>query len=85
MEPVRGGFLASFAPHVMEHFENFNSDKSIASWALRWIAALPNVTIILSGMSNMDQLKDNINTFSELEQLNKIHVEMIKIKAELNK
>lgn len=69
MEPVRGGFLASFAPHVMEHFKNYNPDASIASWALRWVASLPNVAIILSGMSNMEQLNDNIKTFTDLKQI----------------
>ena len=77
MEPVRGGFLASFAPHVMKHFENFNPNSSIASWALRWVAALPNVAIILSGMSNMAQLKDNIITFSGLKQIDDDELQVI--------
>lgn len=69
MEPVRGGFLASFAPHAMKHLNDYNKDASIASWALRWVASLPNVAIILSGMSNMEQLKDNINTFTDLKPI----------------
>ncbi|NYB74626.1 aldo/keto reductase [Sedimentibacter hydroxybenzoicus DSM 7310] len=69
MEPVRGGFLASFAPHVMEHLKNYNPDASIASWALRWVASLPNVALILSGMSNMEQLNDNIKTFTNLKPI----------------
>ncbi|MGB4438877.1 MAG: aldo/keto reductase [Sedimentibacter sp.] len=77
MEPVRGGFLASFAPHVMKHFEDYNKTSSAASWALRWIASLPNVAIVLSGMSNMDQLKDNINTFSDFNQINESELKVI--------
>ncbi|WP_313339166.1 aldo/keto reductase [Sedimentibacter sp.] len=69
MEPVRGGFLASFAPHVMQNFNNYSPDASIASWALRWVASLPNVAIILSGMSNMEQLNDNIKTFTDLKPI----------------
>ncbi len=70
MEPVRGGFLASFAPHAMKHFKDYNPQASVASWALRWVASLPNVAIILSGMSDMEQLKDNIETFSDLKPIN---------------
>lgn len=70
MEPVRGGFLASLAPHVMKHFKDYNEEASVASWALRWVASLPNVAIILSGMSNMEQLQDNIGTFSGLKPIN---------------
>lgn len=70
MEPVRGGFLSSFAPDVTKRFKDYNKDASISSWALRWVASLPNVAIILSGMSNMEQLKDNIGTFTDLKPIN---------------
>lgn len=69
MEPVRGGFLASLAPHVEYHMKNYDSSKSIASWALRWIASHQNIAIVLSGMSNMDQVLDNINTFSNFTSI----------------
>lgn len=77
MEPVRGGFLASFAPHVMEHFTNHNPDASIASWALRWVASLPNVAIVLSGMSNIEQLNDNLNTFTNLKPIKEYEQRLI--------
>lgn len=69
MEPVRGGFLASFAPHAMKRFKDYNPNQSIASWALRWVASLSNVALILSGMSNMEQLQDNINTFTDTKKI----------------
>lgn len=86
MEPVRGGFLASFAPQVMEHFKNYNPDATIASWALRWVASLPNVAIILSGMSNMEQLNDNIETFTNLKPISSNEQEIInKVVEDLKK
>lgn len=62
MEPIRGGRLASLCPEADELLKNIRPDKSIASWALRYVAALPNVQVILSGMSTVEQLKDNLST-----------------------
>ena len=70
MEPVRGGFLSSLAPHVEKYMKDYSPDKSIASWAIRWVASLPNVASVLSGMSTMEQLKDNIETISNFEPIN---------------
>jgi len=77
MEPVRGGFLSSFAPHVEKHMKNYAPDKSIASWAIRWVASLPNVASVLSGMSNLEQLKDNIETISNFEPINNDELKII--------
>jgi predicted aldo/keto reductase-like oxidoreductase len=86
MEPVRGGFLASFAPNAMKHLKDYNSDASIASWALRWVASLPNVAIVLSGMSNMEQLQDNISTFTDLNNINNEELKIIdKVVEDLRK
>ncbi|MEL7649629.1 MAG: aldo/keto reductase [Sedimentibacter sp.] len=86
MEPVRGGFLASFAPAAMKHLKDHSPEKSAASWALRWVADLPNVAITLSGMSNMEQLKDNIQTFTGLEVLKSDEINVIdKVVGELRK
>lgn len=76
MEPVRGGFLSSFAPKVEKHMKDYSSN-SIASWAIRWVAALPNVAIVLSGMSNMAQLKDNISTLTDFQPLNEDELKII--------
>lgn len=64
MEPVRGGRLASLCPEADELLKEARPDKSIASWALRFVAELPNVQVILSGMSTYDQVVDNVATFS---------------------
>jgi len=70
MEPVRGGFLSSFSPQVEKYMKDYSPDKSVASWAIRWVESLPNVAIVLSGMSNMEQLKDNIETVSNFKPIN---------------
>lgn len=77
MEPVRGGFLSSFAPHVEKLMTDYEPDKSISSWAIRWVASLPNVAIVLSGMSNMAQLKDNMATISNFSQINNEELKVI--------
>ena len=64
MEPVKGGQLANLPDDITEEFRRFNPDASVASWALRWAASLPNVKVVLSGMSTMQQVRDNLDTFS---------------------
>ena len=69
MEPVRGGTLASPCERSNEIFRAAAPDKSVASWAVRYAASLPNVMTVLSGMSSMEQLKDNIATMSPFQPL----------------
>ncbi len=69
MEPIKGGALASYAPEVEEIFKKARPDKSIASWALRWVASKPQVKVVLSGMSNEEQVKDNLATFGNFEPM----------------
>lgn len=71
MEPVRGGTLANPCEKSNQIFKAANPERSVASWALRYAATLPNVMTVLSGMSNMEQLQDNLSTmdpFVPLEQ-----------------
>ena len=70
MEPVRGGKLASLAAEDEKKLKSLRPDDSIASWAFRFLQALPEVKVILSGMSDMKQVKDNIKTFEEAKPLN---------------
>ncbi len=69
MEPVRGGMLANVCPQAEEIFRNARPQASNASWALRYVAQFENVKVILSGMSNLEQMKDNLHTFSTYEVL----------------
>lgn len=69
MEPVKGGTLAKLTPELEAKFTAARPDKSIASWALRFVASLPGVMTILSGMSSPEQMADNLNTFAHFEPL----------------
>ena len=69
MEPVRGGMLANMAPEIEDIFKKKRPEKSVASWALRFVGSLPGVMTILSGMSNEEQMNDNIGTFANFEPL----------------
>lgn len=65
MEPVRGGRLASLTPGAEELLKKAHPDWSIPSWALRFVSSLPGVCVVLSGMSNLEQIEDNVATFSD--------------------
>lgn len=69
MEPVRGGALANPCEKANELFKSARPNKSVASWAIRYVASLPNVMTVLSGMSNMEQIADNISTMTNFEPL----------------
>ena len=69
MEPVKGGSLAAFAPDITEKFHAHDPQASMASFALRWVGTLPNVKVILSGMSSMEQVEDNISTFENFKPM----------------
>ncbi len=64
MEPLKGGTLAKLTPEAANVFKKANADVSIASWGLRYAASLPNVQVVLSGMSSLEQIEDNLKTFS---------------------
>ena len=69
MEPVRGGMLANMPPEIEAKYKAKNPDRSVASWALRFVGSQPGVMTILSGMSNEQQMSDNIGTFKDFEPL----------------
>lgn len=77
MEPVKGGSLAGFSEDINERFKAMKPEASIASFALRWVGSLSNVKVILSGMSNMEQLDDNLSTFKQFEPLSEKEAEQI--------
>jgi len=64
MEPVRGGRLAVLSENEEAKLKTMRPDESVASWGFRWLQSLSNVKMILSGMSNMEQMADNVKTFT---------------------
>lgn len=69
MEPVRGGKLAALEAAEEEKLKELRPEESVAAWGFRFLQGLPNVTMVLSGMSNMEQMVDNVKTFSEEKPL----------------
>ena len=82
MEPFKGGVIVNPPEDIENDFKEFNPDKSIASLALRFCASLENVKIVLSGMSKMDDLLDNCDTFENFEILNDKENEFLEQMAE---
>lgn len=68
MEPLRGGGLVDKMPDKVKNLLNeFPNKRSIVEWAFRWLYSMEETSVILSGVSSMDQLKQNISIFSEAE------------------
>ena len=65
MESVRGGRLAKLTEDAESLLRQTHPDWSIPSWAFRWLKRLPMVQVALSGMSNLEQIQDNVATFAD--------------------
>lgn len=77
MEPVKGGSLANLPDDITSIFKNIRPEASTPSWALRYVATFPNVKVVLSGMSNMEQVEDNLDTFGNFKPLNQKEQEAV--------
>lgn len=69
MEPVKGGTLAKVPEDAEKLFASEDPSMSVPSWAIRFAASLPNVMVVLSGMSSLDQMKDNLSFMSDFTPL----------------
>ena len=70
MEPVRGGRLATVAPEHEDRLRALRPNATVPEWAFRFLQGIPEVVMTLSGMSNFDQLKENIATYEKAAPLN---------------
>ena len=77
MEPVKGGTLANLAPEAAEVLKGLDADASYASFAVRYVASLDNVFMVLSGMSDYEQLVDNTSYMKEFVPLSEAEQEGI--------
>ena len=69
MEPVKGGSLANLPAPIEKIFKDYNPDASLSSWAVRYAASLDGLVTVLSGMSTLDQMKDNLSYMEDFKPL----------------
>lgn len=83
MEPLLGGRLASMNNYLMGRLKQQRPDESIASWAFRFAGSFPNVLTVLSGMTYMEHLQDNIRTYAPLDPCTKEEFELLEDTAQI--
>ncbi len=83
MEPVKGGSLVNVPETVERMFKSYAPDMSVASWAIRFAASLENVVMVLSGMSNDEQIADNISYMKDFTPLSDEQIKIVLTAAEV--
>ncbi len=83
MEPIKGGSLAVVNPEVEKLFKAYRPKLSVASWAIRFVASLPNVVMVLSGMSDEAQMEDNLSYMKDFVPMNEEELAIVEKAAEI--
>lgn len=83
MEPLLGGRLAKLPDHLQAQLKAKEPNTSVASWAFRYAGSFPKVLTVLSGMTYMEHLQDNIKTYSPLKELDKSEFDLLYKTADL--
>ena len=82
MEPAHGGLLARLNEPAAAILKSAEPDSSLASWAMRWVKQLNGVQVVLSGMSTLEQIQDNVKTFSDTSLFGDERNQLVKKAAE---
>ena len=77
MEPVKGGSLVNLPQEAQQVFDDLHADMSNASYAIRFAAGFPNICMVLSGMSDMTQMQDNISYMKDFHPLSDLEKEAV--------
>lgn len=77
MEPVKGGSLVNLPKPAQEVFDELGNDLSYASYAVRFAASFEGICMVLSGMSNMEQMNDNLSFMTDFKPLNEKEMEAV--------
>lgn len=83
MEPVKGGTLAKVPEEAEKLFKDYDPSKSVPSWAVRFAASQPGVMVVLSGMSSIEQMEDNLSYMEDFKPLTEEEQEMCFKAAEI--
>lgn len=83
MEPLLGGRLAQVNNHIMENYKSRRPDDSVAAWAFRFAGTPENILTVLSGMTYMEHLQDNLHTYSPLVPCTEEELAMLETSAQL--
>ncbi|MEG1493728.1 MAG: aldo/keto reductase [Gordonibacter sp.] len=85
MEPVKGGSLVKLPDAAVDVLYGVNPEASLASWALRFAASLPGVLTVLSGMSTLEQVRENVRALAAPEPLSDVEANaLVQVRAILN-
>ena len=77
MEPVRGGKLANIGAEYEAQLKEIRPEATVVEWAFRFLQSISTVTMTLSGMSNLEQLKENVSTYETEEPLNEFEIKKL--------
>ncbi len=83
MEPLLGGRLSNVHDHIVARLKQREPDRSVASWAFRFCGTYPDVLTVLSGMTYMEHLQDNLRSFSPLKPLTQEELDFLEQTADL--
>ncbi len=83
MEPVKGGTLTNLPPQAEKLLKDYAPDLSVSSWAIRFAASLDNVMMVLSGMSNLEQMEDNLSYMDDFRPLTEEEKELTRKAADI--